>query len=194
MSGVLKLSVDKNGYFSSLVYIFMWVGGNTSPWLADYLISSGKVSTTRVRKFFSITALLCSSIFVISASYAGCDYMRVVWLLMIALTFLGTAFPGVMVNPLDLSPNYAGTLMAMTNGISALSGFVSPYIVGVLTPNQTLNEWRIVFWILVGIAVFSNLVYLIWGSGEVEYWNDPEFVQNQIDERKRKNNKTSTVS
>lgn len=72
--------------------------------------------------------------------------------------FMGTFYPGMKVNPLDLSPNYAGrfhfhlffvlcvfpilnsiqftgTLMAITNGIGAITGILSPYIVGVMTPN-----------------------------------------------------------
>lgn len=36
---------------------------------------------------------------------------------------------------LDMSPNYAGTLMAITNGIGAITGVITPYLVGVMTPN-----------------------------------------------------------
>lgn len=39
------------------------------------------------------------------------------------------------VNPLDLSPNYAGSLMALTNGIGSLTGIAAPYAVGVMTPH-----------------------------------------------------------
>lgn len=39
------------------------------------------------------------------------------------------------VNPLDLSPNYAGSIMAVTNGIGAITGVIAPYVVGVMTPN-----------------------------------------------------------
>lgn len=42
---------------------------------------------------------------------------------------------GMKVNPLDLSPNYAGSLMAVTNGIGALTGVAAPYLVGVMTPH-----------------------------------------------------------
>lgn len=51
------------------------------------------------------------------------------------------------VNPLDLSPNYAGVLMAITNGIGAITGIIAPYLVGVLTPNVSskinLLNWNI---------------------------------------------------
>lgn len=47
-------------------------------------------------------------------------------------------FLGMKVNPLDLSPNYAGSLMAVTNGIGAITGIAAPVFVGVLTPNVRL--------------------------------------------------------
>ncbi|XP_058793473.1 sialin-like isoform X2 [Phymastichus coffea] len=186
MSGVLKFSVENNGYFTSLVYLCMWIGGNTTPWLADYLISKRNVSTTIVRKIGSIVALPISAAFIVGASYAGCDRTLVIAMFVLSMTLMGSAYPSVMTNPLDLSPNYAGTIMALTNGLSALTGIAGPYIIGVLTPNQTLAEWRLVFWILFAVATFCNLVFLAYGSGEVEYWNDPGFVQAEIDKKERR--------
>lgn len=51
--------------------------------------------------------------------------------------FMGTFYPGMRVNAIDLSPNYSGTLMAIVNGVGAVTGFISPYLIGWLTPNVT---------------------------------------------------------
>lgn len=83
------------------------------------------------------------------------------------------------VNALDLSPNYSGTLMAIVNGIGAFTGIITPYIVGVLAPHQTSDEWRVVFWIVLGVFLVTNLVFVLWASGEVQPWNDPEWVREQ---------------
>lgn len=80
---------------------------------------------------------------------------------------------GMKVNALDLSPNFAGTLMGITNGIGALTGIAAPYVVGVLTPNRTLKEWRMVFFISCAFLVLTNTVYLIWASAKTQWWNDP---------------------
>jgi ACS family sodium-dependent inorganic phosphate cotransporter len=72
---------------------------------------------------------------IIAASYAGCDRTDVVVLFTVATGSMGTFYPGMKVNALDLSPNYAGTLMALVNGIGAFTGIVTPYLVGVLTPD-----------------------------------------------------------
>jgi MFS transporter, ACS family, solute carrier family 17 (sodium-dependent inorganic phosphate cotransporter), other len=58
--------------------------------------------------------------------------------------------------------------MAITNGIGALTGIVGPVLVGVLTPNQTLFEWRVVFWIAFVVFNVTNLIYVIWASGKLD--------------------------
>lgn len=44
------------------------------------------------------------------------------------------------VNALDLAPNYAGSLTAMINGTSTLSGIITPYLIGLLTPDVSTFE------------------------------------------------------
>jgi ACS family sodium-dependent inorganic phosphate cotransporter len=61
----------------------------------------------------------------------------------VATGSMGTFYPGMKVNALDLSPNYAGTLMALVNGIGAFTGIVTPYLVGVLTPDVSLTYIKI---------------------------------------------------
>lgn len=90
------------------------------------------------------------------------------------------------VNGLDLSPNYSGTLMALVNGIGALSGIFTPYIVGVLAPQQTLEQWRIVFWIVLSVFILTNVIFVAFASGEVQEWNDPEFVRRDREERRQR--------
>lgn len=95
----------------------------------------------------------------------------------------GTFYPGMKVNGLDLSPNYSGTLMALVNGMGAFTGIITPYIVGVLAPDQTLSQWRLVFWIVLSFFIVTNLIFVLYASGEVQYWNDPEFVIRDREER-----------
>lgn len=47
---------------------------------------------------------------------------------------MGTFYPGMKINALDLSPNFAGTLMAIINGIGGTTGIISPVIVALLAP------------------------------------------------------------
>ena len=41
---------------------------------------------------------------------------------------------------MELSPNYAGTLFGITNMVANLTGFLTPYIAGVITNNNVRNN------------------------------------------------------
>ncbi|XP_046750564.1 putative inorganic phosphate cotransporter [Diprion similis] len=179
MSSVLKFSVQANGLLSALPYLVLFFVSISSSWLADWLIKTERLSRTNVRKIFASFALATSAVCLIAASYAGCDRLVVTILFTAGVGTMGPIFSSVMVNALDLSPNYSGTLMGITNGIASLVGIVAPYAVGVLTPNQTFSEWRIVFWITFVANFVAILIYDLWASGEVQYWNDPDFRKGQ---------------
>lgn len=135
MSDVLHFSIKENGLYSSLPYVLMWIVAIGAGFLCDWLLKKSIFTVTFARKFFTTIAAMGPAIFIVAASYAGCDRTAVVILFIIAMGLMGTYYPGMKVNTLDLSPNYAGTLMAITNGVAAATGIVGPYIVGVLTPN-----------------------------------------------------------
>ena len=186
MSSVLKYSIKSNGLLSALPYLTMWICSVVTSCLADWMITRGFMSRTNVRKLGTTIASLGPGAFVMGASYAKCDRTTVVLMFTLGTTLMGTFYPGMKVNALDLSPNYSGTLMALVNGIGAFSGILTPYIVGELTPNGTLTEWRLVFWIVLAVFLVTNLIFVLYASGEVECWNDPEFIRQDREERRTK--------
>ncbi|XP_008215710.1 putative inorganic phosphate cotransporter isoform X1 [Nasonia vitripennis] len=185
MGSVLKFSIKDNGIYSSLPYLCMWFCSLFTSWLADWMITKGIMSTTNVRKLGTTIASVGPGLFIIGASYAGCDKTVVVILFTVGMTLMGTFYPGMKVNALDLSPNYSGTLMAITNGIAALTGIVTPYIVGILTPHQTVQEWRLVFWIVLVVFLVTNLIFVLYASGEPQPWNDPDFLRDEESAQKK---------
>ncbi|KAG8039041.1 hypothetical protein G9C98_003348 [Cotesia typhae] len=186
MSSVLKFSIKSNGYLSSLPYLSMWICSILSSWFADWIITAGHISRTNVRKIGTTIASVGPGVFIVAASYAGCDGYTVVAMFTIGMTLMGTFYPGMKVNALDLSPNYSGTLMAVVNGVGAFTGIITPIVVGELTPNNTNAQWRLVFWIVFIVLVVTNLVFILYASGEVQHWNNPEFVHADRAKRRKK--------
>jgi hypothetical protein len=86
-----------------------------------------------------VTASMGPAIFIIAASYSGCDRDLAVGMFTIAMSFMGTFYCGMKVNALDLAPNFAGTLMAIVNGIGAITGIIVPYLVGALTEDVIID-------------------------------------------------------
>lgn len=135
MSDVLLYSVLDNGLFTSLPALIMWIVTIASGFLSDWLIAQKYTNITTTRKMFTGLGSVFPAIFVVFASYVDCDRKTAVTMFTLAMGWMGTYHAGMQLNPLDLSPNYAGTLMAISNGIGALTGIAAPLVIGSLITN-----------------------------------------------------------
>lgn len=64
------------------------------------------------------------------------DSAAAVTLLTIAVGVNSAVYVGFQVNHIDLSPNYAGTMMGITNCISNITSIVAPMLVGLIVTNE----------------------------------------------------------
>ncbi|KAL9705868.1 hypothetical protein quinque_009386 [Culex quinquefasciatus] len=174
MKSILGVSVEDNGLISYFPFLCMWIFSVISGWICDVQIKKNCITRSNARKFWTTVGSLPPAIFIVAASYADCNKLLVVVYFALSVTFMGGFYPGLKVNVNDLSPNLAGVLMAMVNGIGAITGIVVPYLAGVLTPNQTVSEWRDVFWLAFWVLNATNVVFVLFGSGEIQPWNSEE--------------------
>lgn len=72
------------------------------------------------------------------ASYAGCNREIVIISFTGGMALMGAFVPSLKVNPLDLSPNYAGSLMAVVGCVGAISGIFAPQLVGFMTTHVSM--------------------------------------------------------
>lgn len=77
---------------------------------------------------------------VMIASFVGCNKVLATMCFTIGMALMGFCYPSVRINSLDLSPNYSPTIMALVNGIGCLSGMITPYVAGILTPNVSIED------------------------------------------------------
>ena len=75
----------------------------------------------------------------IQVSYIGCDRTKAVVLMTIAVTCIGGMYSGFLANHIDIAPNFAGSLVAITNFVATIPGFVVPVFVGQLTHGNVSN-------------------------------------------------------
>lgn len=113
-------------------------------------------------------------------------------------------------NSHDLAPNFAGSLYGIINFVGTTSGFIAPLLVAHYTgenvrklisiamkPNlnfsnfskATFEEWRNVFLLGASAYIVTAIVFILFGSGEVQSWNErpkctPEASLETSDQRK----------
>jgi len=91
------------------------------------------------------------------------------------LFFNGAVTAGYLSNALDIAPNFSGTIFGLANTLSSFGGWLSTKIVAVLTLEEsTFETWRYVFWVLVATYIFGAVFYLIFGTGRLQKWNNPD--------------------
>ncbi|XP_026317790.1 putative inorganic phosphate cotransporter [Hyposmocoma kahamanoa] len=173
-SDVLKFNIKETGVMSAIPYVAMYIFSFIFAALCDLCIRKKWHSITTGRKLYTTIAATIPAILIILASYSGCNRIQAVALFIVSMAFMAGFYSSVKINAMDIAPNYAGTCSAIVNGIGAVSGIVTPYLIGLLTPNQTIGQWRIAFWFVFVTLVGTNILYLIWGSGEQQWWDDIE--------------------
>ncbi|EEB14003.1 sialin, putative [Pediculus humanus corporis] len=172
---ILHYNIKANGLLSSLPYLGKYVFAVITSYLADYFRKTNKLTTTATRKIFTSFAVIVPGFLMIIQVYFGYDKIASIVIFTLALTVNGGVTAGYLSNGLDIAPNYSGTIFGLANTLSSLGGFLSTLMVGTLTQdNQTYQQWQIVFWILSGTYFFGGVVFLIWGTGELQDWNSPK--------------------
>lgn len=125
--------------------------------MCDWLYVKHEIKLTHIRKLFVALGKFCDrnqltnqvhnnnallfpatiipAIFAIAALYADCDETLVAIFLIIAITGQGFDAAGLIMNSIDLTPNYGGALNAVVQIMYSAAAILAPYSIGLLTPN-----------------------------------------------------------
>ncbi|XP_076262233.1 putative inorganic phosphate cotransporter isoform X3 [Rhynchophorus ferrugineus] len=181
MDKVMNFEIKSNSALSALPYFVLWILSFFMSFASDALINKQILSLGNARKLFNSIGLIIPAIALVFLGFTGADeYKRAVCLLVIAVGFNSGVYCGYNVNHVDISPNHAGTLMGITNGLSNIFGIVAPLIVQFLvTDEKDPDQWKIIFFLASIIYVITDVVFVIFGSGEVQSWNDDSDEQDK---------------
>jgi ACS family sodium-dependent inorganic phosphate cotransporter len=108
MADVLKFNIRENGLYSTLPYVAMWIMSILFGTISDWTLSKGYISLTSSRKLYTTLSFTVPGVFLVIASFSGCNRMIAVLMFTIAMGFMGAYYSGMKANNLDLSPNFAG--------------------------------------------------------------------------------------
>ncbi|XP_036407704.1 sialin-like [Megalops cyprinoides] len=174
MNNILGFSIQQNGFLSALPYLGGWVVALLGGQLADWLRERWLISTVVVRKTFSALGMIGPAVFLVAAGYTGCNYVLAVAFLTVSSALGGLCSSGYSINQLDIAPSYAGILLGISNTFATIPGMVGPVIGRALTHSNTIEEWKIVFYISAGINVFGATFFTVFGRGNIQPWAMPD--------------------
>ncbi|XP_059617945.1 sialin [Phlebotomus argentipes] len=172
MKQVLGFNIKENAVATAIPFLTMWLFSIAISKSLDTLRSRSMISTTTARKVATMFASVVPMFALLALCYIGCQRGVAVALMGIAITAIGGMFCGFLSNHIDIAPNYAGTLIAITNTAATIPGIIVPVFVGYITHgNQTISAWRIIFYVTIVLYIIEIIFYLLFGSGEEQPWN-----------------------
>lgn len=149
-------------------------------------------------KIYSLTipAHILPGILLFSLRFVSHNPYYCVAFITVALGLNGASTVVCLVNALDLSPNFAAPVGAIINTFSSPAGILAPMLITFFTQEQvyllfctmvkctflyilfslfnqnTVDEWNQIFFISSAMYIFTAISFMLFGSGEVQYWND----------------------
>jgi len=172
MKNILYFDMKHNALLAGLPYLVMWLVSMTSSILIDYLIAKNYLPTTMARKIANSVATVGPALALLGASFAGCDPILAMALLTLAVGSNGMIYSGEQSAMLDISNNFAGTIMGIINALGNTMGFLAPMVTGlIINHHNTASHWKVLFWIASGVYVFGNTIFIIFGTSVEQKWN-----------------------
>ncbi|GFY68792.1 vesicular glutamate transporter 1 [Trichonephila inaurata madagascariensis] len=175
LSTILHFPVRANGFLTSFPFIFQAIVTFTASYTSKWLNARNYVSVDKVRKGCNLIGCLGYSLGILGVYFAGCDRVLSNVFIIIAMSLIGFPFAGCMIVSCDMSPNFAGAtlghILLFTGEL--IASFHNLFLVGIMTKNQTLEEWNQIFIISIVLSITSGIVFCFFGSAEVQEWNEP---------------------
>ncbi|KAG7208912.1 hypothetical protein KM043_015092 [Ampulex compressa] len=174
MNAVLNFKIEENGGISALPYLAMWILSFPVSWLSDYALQKN-ISRATIRKICNTIAHWGPALALVGMGFVpkGNTTLAVA-ILVIAVGLNAGSLCGFQINHIDLSPNFAGTMMSITNCIASVIAIIAPLICGeIVSEESNVTQWHTVFYLSASIYFIGNLIFIIFGKAEVQSWNDP---------------------
>ncbi|KAI8436400.1 hypothetical protein MSG28_010004 [Choristoneura fumiferana] len=183
MDKIMKVNIKANGLLTALPYFVQWFSNFFFSWVTDMIIVKKYLSVTNTRKLANSIGSISSTIGLITLAFVDKDIYVVETILVTICAFSISTNVGYHVNHIDIAPNFAGTLMSISNFVSNCVGSLAPIVAGcILTDVTSEYLWRKVFCVSAGFFFVTNLFYVIFGTAELADWNEPEEEVTKEDE------------
>ncbi|KAL7642794.1 UNVERIFIED_CONTAM: hypothetical protein RMT77_006082 [Armadillidium vulgare] len=171
MSSIIGVNIRNNGVLSALPFMSRFIGSNGSSWLLHYMMHKFQWKLKTLRRIATTIALAGPGVSYLLVGYVGCSQWSAILLFTLGSALNGFATSGYLCSYIDLSPNFSGTALGISSMYGFLNSMVVPVVIGALTPEETISEWRTVFWILFTNCVLTSLFYNIFVSTDRQSWD-----------------------
>ncbi|KAL0839188.1 hypothetical protein ABMA28_017156 [Loxostege sticticalis] len=188
MKKVLGVDIKSNGILSALPYLSMYLLSFPFGILLDYSLKRTWLSLGAARKISNSVGFYGAAAALIALCYAPASVSVAATLLTVAVALNVGHITGFLLVHIDMAPNFAGTMMGITNFTANIVSIIAPLVAGAILKDDTdPNAWRMVFHLAAVVYILTNTIFVVYGTSERQKWNDPD--EELLGKDTEKNNK-----
>lgn len=114
----------------------MWILIIVFSWISDYINTRDLMSKTNQRKMWNSVAHWGGALALIFLYLFDTSVIGAIILLTTSLSLNSGVFTGFLTNHIDLAPNFAGTLLGITNSLANITSILGPLLVGFIVTDS----------------------------------------------------------
>jgi len=185
------------GLWTAIPYTCMWISALIFSYICDFMIRKNWLTIGNSRKLYTAISqtgpAICLLILLLSVSNESPKLELTLALFTAAVTCQGGLYSGWMTNTQDIAPNFAGTILGITNACGAIPGFVANQIAGAFINEnpKDVSLWLPVWVITCCILVCSSIFYTIFAQGVAQPWNNVQISTEDVEDSPQPSRRSS---
>lgn len=172
MKHVLGYDLKASGALSGLPLLGRAVTLFLAGAAADLALRRGWMSTEAVRRSAAALVSIGGAVLLLIVTLVGCRPAIAATCFVLGGMFNGFIATGHMLNPLDIAPNYSGSVFGIANFVGNGISMLNPVVTGaMIRGEQTAERWNRVFYLGAGIFGISLVLYQSMMSTRRQGWD-----------------------
>jgi len=173
LNKVMGFKVAQTGFMAALPPLLMATFKETSGFINDKLTFIPE--TARTKLFNSIAFFFMATFLIVLGFIPTNQGLLALIIMTIGMSFLGFNIGGFYKSGTLIARHYAPFVVGQTSTGMTITILVVPTIIHIFNEHDTQTEWRHVFLCVAAIMIGANIFYLIFASGEPQYWARDDF-------------------
>ncbi|KAL1129111.1 hypothetical protein AAG570_013642 [Ranatra chinensis] len=126
---IMGISMRDRWYWMVLGQTLDGATGVFSGWVAETLVENMIVSRSLVKKIFAVLSGVVPVCCLLGVTYCGCDPTSAIVLILVEMSFIGFSYPSILLNSVELTPNYSGSVDGIAYSLISFGGMAVPFVI-----------------------------------------------------------------
>uniref|UniRef100_A0A0N4ZS57 MFS domain-containing protein n=1 Tax=Parastrongyloides trichosuri TaxID=131310 RepID=A0A0N4ZS57_PARTI len=183
LNKVLNVSVKKTGLSSIIPAITQLIFKLIAGIMSDKITF---ISEKAKLQWFNSVAMVGSGIFLLPLGFLNENHSEfAVFCFTMSISLLGVTTLGAMKSVTLIARSFTHFVMGIVQLVICIGMLLIPIIVTSLAPNNTIEEWRIVYFLVFTALILGNFAFVFMCSAEPQEWAIINNIKNEMDEKKK---------